>query len=139
MFKIFKEEWVNTVPFRRKESVDIFKNPNSKEWRECIAFRYARGVIDPKGNLYCLSGAEHFIHVNILEILDKEGLVKYSEDYFENSSSLKNGLAVASLPNDLYILELANSYTFVIKEDDKLFQDIKLKFEKKNPLFKLVI
>jgi len=115
----------------KSETITIYKNPTSSEWREIES--NARGVIDLDGDLYMCSSdkvgkytASSIIHLDILHILGYNHITADNHDQYNEYLLIQRDRK----SKDLYLSE---SYVVNVPDDDivEMYFDI---CKKKNEL-----
>jgi len=144
MIKLRKisEEWVDSTFLTDPNlMIDVFKNPNPKEWSESFKGPFdnqGRAILFKNGDLYCISSG-NYTHSDILSILTKSDII--SIDLFEWFFGKYNEifLAVSSFNYDLYDFFPAESYNNNRIPDEREIEEYKKVLKRKNPRFDLSI
>lgn len=134
-YKHILYESFSTLLHMRGESIEIFKNPSTKELQEIQT--EARGIIDNDGNLYLASSNEKeftiVVHYDIGEKLESKGLLKR---YVSGLKSTTQNLNVQrkDKTNNIYLCE---SYTRgEVRDNMEVVERILKLAQDNNPMLK---
>lgn len=93
--KILQEKFLDAENYKPKYGnsryVEIFKNPDSKEYKELLKdsdIIIVRAVLTKGADLYIVS-SKNVIHDDVLKLLDKRGILTFHQDWYENPERLK--------------------------------------------------
>lgn len=92
---VLQEKFLDAEDYKprygNKRYVEIFKNPDSKEYKEVLSnsdITIVRAVLTKGADLYIMSST-NVIHDDVLKLLDKRGVLVFHDDWFENPKRLQ--------------------------------------------------
>ena len=146
MIKIrkFKEEWVDGLEVKPNEYTgksyyEIFRNPSKSELNEACSTDFRRGIVLKNGDFYIVSESCNIIHIDLVRILKKAGIIsdRYVETWWSNKDkdSLNEFFGIVETMTKFSFAQSLSYVYKVIEEAPEILNEYRLSFKKKNPYY----